>query len=107
MVDAQHDDLSIRDGLIDAMFAITSGLDLERTLQTIVRTAMDLVAARYGALGVLDVESGHALERFVHRGIDDETSARSALLKVNQLVPNRNRLRTDDRLRLEGILANA
>ncbi|CAN5268177.1 two-component system sensor histidine kinase DevS [soil metagenome] len=69
-------DVHIRDGLIDAMFAITSGLDLERTLQTIVHTAMELVDARYGALGVLGTEAGHALERFVHHGIDDETRAK-------------------------------
>ncbi len=86
MIDSRHDDLSIRDGLIDAMFAITSGLDLERTLQTIVRTAMDLVAARYGALGVLDAESGHALERFVYRGIDDEASARIGPLPAGRGV---------------------
>lgn len=66
----------IRDGLIDAMFAITSGLDLERTLETIVRTAMELVEARYGALGVLGTGTGHALERFVYHGIDDETRAK-------------------------------
>jgi two-component system, NarL family, sensor histidine kinase DevS len=74
MVD--HQDVHVRDGLIDAMFAITSGLDLESTLQTIVHTAMDLVEARYGALGVLGAESGHALERFVYHGIDDETRAK-------------------------------
>ena len=39
----------VRDGLVDAMLAITAGLDLEHTLQTIVRTAMQLVQARYGA----------------------------------------------------------
>lgn len=66
-------DKHIRDGLIEAMLAITSGLDLESTLQTIVRTAMELVDARYGALGVLDTGTGHALERFVYHGIDDET----------------------------------
>jgi two-component system sensor histidine kinase DevS len=66
----------VRDGLIDAMFAITSGLDLELTLRTIVHTAMDLVDARYGALGVIGTEPGHALERFVYRGIDDEMRAR-------------------------------
>ena len=32
-------DLRVRDGLVDAMLAVTSGLDLERTLQTIVHTA--------------------------------------------------------------------
>lgn len=63
-------DLRVRDGLVDAMLAVTSGLDLERTLQTIVHTAMQLVDARYGALGVVGRES---LERFVYEGIDDAT----------------------------------
>ncbi len=40
------------DGLVEAMLAVTSGLDLELTLSTIVRTAIELVDARYGALGV-------------------------------------------------------
>ena len=73
--------LHVRDGLIDAMLAVTSGLDLERTLPTIVRTAMHLVDARYGALGVLasDVR-GVGLDRFVYRGIDDETRARIGAL---------------------------
>lgn len=71
----------IRDGLIDAMLAVTSGLDLERTLPTIVRTAMHLVDARYGALGVLASDvPGAGLDRFVYRGIDDETRARIGAL---------------------------
>ncbi|MBF6470055.1 histidine kinase, partial [Nocardia beijingensis] len=40
------------DGLIEAMLTVTSGLDLDRTLRTIVHTAISLVEARYGALGV-------------------------------------------------------
>lgn len=63
-------DLRVRDGLVDAMLAVTSGLDLERTLQTIVHTAMQLVDARYGALGVVGRES---LERFIYEGVDDAT----------------------------------
>ena len=62
-----------RDGLIDAMLAVTTGLDLEQTLQTIVRTAMQLVDARYGALGVRAAHPDQILERFVYQGIDDET----------------------------------
>jgi two-component system sensor histidine kinase DevS len=67
-------DLRIRDGLIDAMLAVTSELDLEQTLQTIVDTAMHLVDARYGALGVAAPPgSDHLLERFLYEGIDDHT----------------------------------
>lgn len=61
-----------RDGLIDAMLAVTTGLDLEETLKTIVHTAMRLVGARYGALGVVG-PSGKELERFIYEGIDDAT----------------------------------
>ncbi|MBI3217527.1 MAG: GAF domain-containing protein [Mycobacterium sp.] len=55
------------------MLAVTTGLDLEQTLQTIVHTAMRLVDARYGALGVRAPEPARTLERFVHEGIDDAT----------------------------------
>lgn len=68
-------DVQVRDGLIDAMLAVTTGLDLERTLHTIVHTAMDLVGARYGALGVIGVEPQPALERFVFDGIDEPTAS--------------------------------
>ncbi|OBB30640.1 histidine kinase [Mycolicibacterium peregrinum] len=61
------------DGLVEAMLAVTSGLDLELTLSTIVRTAIELVDARYGALGVRGDD--HELTEFVYQGIDDETRA--------------------------------
>lgn len=68
-------EIRARDGLVDALLAVTSDLDLEQTLQTIVDTAMRLVDARYGALGVASTESHHRLERFLHEGIDDATRA--------------------------------
>ena len=40
-------------GLIEAVVAIGSGLDLESTLRRIVQTAVGLVDATYGALGVI------------------------------------------------------
>ena len=40
------------DGLLDAMLVVTSGLELDETLRTIVHTAIELVDARYGAVGV-------------------------------------------------------
>ena len=40
------------DGLLDAMLVVTSGLELDETLRTIVHTAIELVDAQYGALGV-------------------------------------------------------
>jgi signal transduction histidine kinase len=59
------------DGLVDAMLVVTSGLELDATLRTIVQTAIDLVDARFGALGVRG--EGHELVEFVYEGIDEET----------------------------------
>ncbi|MFZ1162832.1 GAF domain-containing sensor histidine kinase [Mycobacterium sp.] len=53
------------------MLVVTSNLDLDTTLRTIVRTAIDLVDARYGALGVRG--SGPELTAFIYEGIGDET----------------------------------
>lgn len=58
------------DGLVEAMLVVTSGLELDQTLKTIVRTAIDLVDARYGALGVRG--RGHELVEFVYEGVSDE-----------------------------------
>ena len=62
------------DGLVEAMLAVTSGLDLTTTLQTIVQTATELVDARYGALGVRGDD--HELVGFIATGIDAETRQR-------------------------------
>ena len=59
------------DGLVDAMLVVTSGLELDATLRTIVQTAIDLVDARFGALGVRG--EGHELVEFVYEGIDEES----------------------------------
>ncbi|MBJ8341256.1 GAF domain-containing protein [Antrihabitans sp. YC3-6] len=59
------------DGLVEAMLTITSGLDLGETLRRIVRTAIDLVDARYGALGVRGDD--RQLVQFIHEGIDEDT----------------------------------
>lgn len=62
------------DGLVEAMLAVTSGLELDDTLRTIVHTAIELVDAQYGALGV----RGHDNEvvEFVYEGIDAATRDR-------------------------------
>ncbi len=59
------------DGLVEAMLVVTSGLELDDTLRTIVNTAIELVDAKYGALGV----RGHddELVEFVYQGIDEVT----------------------------------
>nr|WP_272939079.1 GAF domain-containing sensor histidine kinase [Mycolicibacterium diernhoferi] len=62
-------------GLVEAMLAVTSGLDLEVTLRTIVHTAIELLDARYGALGVRGDDHGHELVEFVYEGIDAQTRA--------------------------------
>jgi two-component system, NarL family, sensor histidine kinase DevS len=59
------------DGLLEAMLVVTSGLELDATLRTIVHSATSLVDARYGALEVHDRDN--RLLRFVHEGIDEET----------------------------------
>ena len=61
-------------GLLDAVVAVGAGLELAGTLQRIVQTAVELVDARYGALGVLGDQEG--LSEFVYVGIDPETRAK-------------------------------
>ena len=61
--------------LAEAFFAIASESSLDEVLQQTVDTAARLVAARWGALGVLD-RTGSRLERFITAGIDEETRAR-------------------------------
>ena len=63
------------EGLLDAVLAVASGLDLDATLDEVVRAATDLVDARYGALGVLAPDR-RSLARFVHVGVDDEVRER-------------------------------
>lgn len=58
--------------LLDAVITIGSDLDLESVLRHIVSSAVDLVDARYGALGVLD-ETGTRLSQFITVGMDDDT----------------------------------
>ncbi|MFF5175807.1 GAF domain-containing protein [Micromonospora sp. NPDC000089] len=60
--------------LLDAVVVIGSDLDLRSTLQRIVRSACELVGARYGALGVIGPD--RLLHDFIVHGIDDELHAR-------------------------------
>jgi signal transduction histidine kinase len=62
------------DGLLEAMLVVTSGLELDDTLRTIVHTAVELVDAKYGALGVRG--QGHELVEFVYQGVDEKTRAK-------------------------------
>jgi signal transduction histidine kinase len=54
-------------GLLEAVVAIGSGLDLESTLRRIVQTAVGLVDATYGALGVIG--EGKRLAEFIPVGL--------------------------------------
>lgn len=58
-------------GLLDAVVSISREVELPAVLHRIVTTAMDLVGARYGALGVLD-ESGECLEQFISAGLSEQ-----------------------------------
>jgi signal transduction histidine kinase len=60
------------DGLLEAMLAVASGLELDTTLRRIVHAAIDLVDCHYGALGVLNAD-GKGLSEFVYEGIDERT----------------------------------
>ncbi|MFH0518472.1 PP2C family protein-serine/threonine phosphatase [Streptomyces sp. M41] len=61
-------------GLLNAVLAISQETHLPAVLHRIVTTAMELVGARYGALGVLD-ESGERLGQFITAGLSDTERA--------------------------------
>lgn len=56
--------------LLSATRVVSEDLDLDAVLRRIVGAAIELVGARYGALGVIDDEG--LLERFIHEGIPSE-----------------------------------
>jgi signal transduction histidine kinase len=57
-------------GLLEAVVAIGSGLDLESMLRRIVETAVGLVDASYGALGVIGED--RRLAEFIPVGLSDD-----------------------------------
>ncbi|MEJ8279057.1 GAF domain-containing protein [Pseudonocardia spirodelae] len=59
--------------LLDAVLVVAAGLELDATLERIVQSAVDLVDARYGALGVLAPDG--SIARFVDVGLDEDTRA--------------------------------
>jgi len=60
--------------LLDAVMSLGSDLELDVVLRRLIETAVELVDARYGALGVLDPTRTH-LSDFLTVGIDPEASA--------------------------------
>jgi two-component system, NarL family, sensor histidine kinase DevS len=86
-------------GLLDAFLAVGTGLELDTTLRRLVEAAVELVQARYGALGVLGMQGGIA--RFLHVGIDEETRATMGHLPegkglLGQLIADPRPLRLAD-----------
>jgi signal transduction histidine kinase len=65
--------------LIEASVEVGVEASLDDALQKTVEVAARLVAARYGALGILDRTGSH-LERLITTGIDDATRARIGVL---------------------------
>lgn len=57
-------------GLLSAVVGLAQDLSLETVLDRLVRSACDLVGARYGALGVIGED--RSLSHFITVGIDDE-----------------------------------
>ncbi|MDQ0752841.1 serine phosphatase RsbU (regulator of sigma subunit) [Streptomyces africanus] len=89
-------------GLLDAVVAITREVELTAVLRRIVTTAMELVGARYGALGVLN-ESGEHLEDFITAGLSeqeraelDDTDLPRGLGVLGHLISHPEPLRIDD-----------
>ncbi|TGA93753.1 PP2C family protein-serine/threonine phosphatase, partial [Streptomyces palmae] len=89
-------------GLLNAVLAISRETELSAVLHRIVTTAMELVGARYGALGVL-APSGDALEEFITAGLSDAERADLAWSDfphgrgvLGHLIHNPEPLRVDD-----------
>ena len=61
-------------GLLEAVLAVGSDLDLQTVLRRIVEAAVRLVDAEYGALGVIGTDA--FLTQFVTVGVDEQTAAR-------------------------------
>ncbi|MFI1564478.1 PP2C family protein-serine/threonine phosphatase [Streptomyces sp. NPDC020490] len=86
--------------LLDAVGAVSADMDTRTVLHRIVEAATDLVAARYGALGVLS-ESGEVID-LITVGIDDPQAARAAMGLpqghglLHTLVDDRQPLRVAD-----------
>lgn len=67
-----------QEALLAAMVDIADGLELEETLHRIVTTAVELLDARFGALGVIG--SATDVARFIHYGTAPGTAERIARL---------------------------
>jgi GAF domain-containing protein len=73
LVDAAQDVLATQGrlrSLLNATRAVSGELDLPAVLRRIIEAAVDLVGARYGAIGVIAPDG--SLEQFIHVGMSDE-----------------------------------
>ena len=61
--------------LLDAVVSVAANLSLPEVLRRIVRSAAELVGARYAALGVIGPDRSRLAE-FIYYGIEDEVRAR-------------------------------
>ncbi len=59
--------------LVTAVLGISADLSLPHVLRNIVTSAVEVIGARYGALGVV-AERGDGLSEFVHVGIPPEVA---------------------------------
>ncbi len=81
---AEHSDPRLAP-LLDAVLAIARDVDLDGVLDRVVRASREMIGADYAALGVLD-ETGAAMARFLHTGIDPETADRIGPLPTGRGV---------------------
>jgi signal transduction histidine kinase len=86
-------------GLLDAVLAVGSDLDLQTVLYRIVQAASRLVEAKYGALGVIG--DNDTLSQFLTIGIDDAAAADIGPLPsghglLGVLITDPRTLRLDD-----------
>ncbi|HWH27379.1 MAG TPA: GAF domain-containing sensor histidine kinase [Mycobacteriales bacterium] len=86
-------------GLLEAVMAVGSDLDLQTVLRRIVEAAVRLVDARYGALGVIG--GNGFLAQFVTVGIDEDEAATIGALPrghgiLGVLIRDPRPLRLDD-----------
>ena len=75
----QGEPARVADVLIRTGLALASTSDLDQLLQILADSARELVAARYGALGVINAE-GTGLEDFITSGLTTEQRARMGAL---------------------------
>ena len=86
-------------GLLEAVMAVGSDLDLQTVLRRIVEAAVRLVDAQYGALGVIG--GNGFLAQFITVGVDEEQAARIGSLPrghgiLGVLIHDPQPLRLDD-----------